>query len=235
MLVLSALRQDLSKHFLDILCWKGKHQSQVTFDAFMLEKRTCLKNINHSINNLSLRMAILKKDLLDLKRARNSKKDSPISFLAFFFFLAFHRFVAPLVVILRWKFVRDVLSTRNFEKERLTLQERKSQVVTSQPNPPPAVRLFLSDFFCVSPRAPSFFLYLFLFRSLLRLTHFFLLLEKDGSDENRFQTESSGGGGGGGWFWIGVPAINEPAFSTLTQIWLGKVLFQLSSWLHWRR
>ena len=41
------------------------------------------------------------------------------------------------------------------------------------------MRLFLSkNFLCVSPRAPSFFLYLFLFRSLLRLTSFFLLHEK---------------------------------------------------------
>ena len=31
------------------------------------------------------------------------------------------------------------------------------------------------NFLCVSPRAPFFFLYFFLFRSLLRLTSFFLL------------------------------------------------------------
>ena len=36
----------------------------------------------------------------------------------------------------------------------------------------PACGSFFQNFLCVSPRAPSFFLYLFLFRSLLRLTFF---------------------------------------------------------------
>ena len=67
-----------------------------------------------------------------------------------------------------------------------TQQEPKSQVVISQPNPAPhnslshgQIRLcgsFFQNFLCVLPRAPSFFLCLFLFRSLLRLTSFFLLL-----------------------------------------------------------
>ena len=38
--------------------------------------------------------------------------------------------------------------------------------------------LSLKKFLCISPRAPSSFLYLFLFRFLLRLTSFFLLHEK---------------------------------------------------------
>ena len=66
-------------------------------------------------------------------------------------------------------------------------QERKSQVLASQPNSPPlgasvvgsnpACGSFFQTFLSAPPRVSSFFLYFFLFRSLLRLTSFFLLHE----------------------------------------------------------